>query len=310
MHAKRFIFILFGVALLLTVLACGGGKDEPVPTPAVATEAKSGQPSKSEATEIPVSTPTPTPAPTKTPYPTNTPGPAPTNTPEPTATPVPPATRVPTETPLPTPTIYPIPTLSPISMVLETVSPELLDCVKTALGDDEYNAIIGGQQAVTPQQIGTVMPCLMQYPQDTKAAIDMFGLDMGSIMGLGVRTPTPTTKPSTPVPTNTATPTTILTPAPTRTPTFVVSEITGPRLETLTVDVGTTVKWVLSAGNPHTVTSGTADDYYAYPDGKWDSGTLSRGKSFSFVFNELGTFPYYCKIHPSMEGVINVIGDK
>ena len=176
MHTKRFTFILVGVALLLTVLACGGGIDKPAPTIAVAEEAKSGQPSKSEATEMTVSTPTPTPAPTKTPDPTNAPEPAPTNMPKPTATPVP------TETPLPTPTIYPISTLPPISIVLQTVSPELLDCVKTALGDDEYNAIIGGQQVVTPQQVGTVMPCLMQYPQDTKAAVDMLGLDMGSIM--------------------------------------------------------------------------------------------------------------------------------
>jgi hypothetical protein len=47
----------------------------------------------------------------------------------------------------------------------------------------------------------------------------------------------------------------------------------------------------------HTVTSDT---------GVWDSGNLSPGKSFSFTFNQVGTFPYHCNIHSSMTAKIVV----
>jgi hypothetical protein len=40
--------------------------------------------------------------------------------------------------------------------------------------------------------------------------------------------------------------------------------------------------------------------------GVWDSGNLSPGKSFSFTFNQVGTFPYHCNIHSSMTAKIVV----
>ena len=113
-------------------------------------------------------------------------------------------------------------------MVLGKVSPELVACVQTALGSEQYNALISGEQDVTPQQVAVVIPCLMQYPQDTKAIMDMFGLDMGTIMGAGNPTPSAQTQPSTPVPTATPSP-----PAPTPTitpgvPESSASAITSP----------------------------------------------------------------------------------
>ena len=90
-------------------------------------------------------------------------------------------------------------------MALEAVSPELLACVQTALGSEQYNALISGDLDVTPQQVSTVIPCLMQYPQDTKAIMDMFGLDMGTIMGAGNPTPSATAQPTAAVPTPTPT---------------------------------------------------------------------------------------------------------
>ena len=75
------------------------------------------------------------------------------------------------------------------------MSPELLECVQTALGDDQYNAIISGQEDVIPQLLGIVMPCLKQYPQETKAIMDMFGLDMGAVMESGSHTPSATAQP-------------------------------------------------------------------------------------------------------------------
>ncbi len=65
----------------------------------------------------------------------------------------------------------------------------------------------------------------------------------------------------------------------------------------LTIDVGTKVNWINGDSVPHTVTSFTS---------AFDSGTLAAGKTFSFTFNDPGTFNYYCQIHPTMTGKIVV----
>jgi plastocyanin len=67
----------------------------------------------------------------------------------------------------------------------------------------------------------------------------------------------------------------------------------------MTVAPGTTVTWV---NNDQTAHTSTADD------GTWDSGTLQPGKSFSFTFNQAGTYTYHCMIHPNMTGTITVGG--
>ncbi len=66
---------------------------------------------------------------------------------------------------------------------------------------------------------------------------------------------------------------------------------------TLTVTVGTTVKWTNQDQMDHTV---TADDK------SFDSGQLAQGKSFSFTFTKEGTYTYHCSNHPSMLGKIIV----
>jgi plastocyanin len=63
------------------------------------------------------------------------------------------------------------------------------------------------------------------------------------------------------------------------------------------VKVGDSVKWTNQDGATHTV---TADD------GAFDSGNLAGGKSFSFTFDEAGTFAYHCNIHQSMTGTVVV----
>ena len=130
----------------------------------------------------------------------------------------------------------------------------------------------------------------------------------------------PTVSTNTPEPAPTDTPTLVPTvtlvptprPPPTSTPTpepvTVVSGISGFTLESFTIETGTTIKWIQSSAAPHSVTSGTTDDYYSYPDGKWDSGTLKNGESFSVGFDEVGVFLYFCNIHSgSMTGVITVV---
>ncbi len=67
----------------------------------------------------------------------------------------------------------------------------------------------------------------------------------------------------------------------------------------LVISVGTTVQWVNQDSVEHTATSDT---------GVFDSGTLTTGETYSFKFDNTGTFPYHCEIHgaASMSGVIQV----
>ena len=65
---------------------------------------------------------------------------------------------------------------------------------------------------------------------------------------------------------------------------------------TITITKGTKVTWVNEDSAPHTATS----------EGSFDSVTLSKGQSFSYIFAETGTFNYKCSIHPSMKGKVIV----
>jgi plastocyanin len=54
------------------------------------------------------------------------------------------------------------------------------------------------------------------------------------------------------------------------------------------VAIGTTVTWTNTDSIAHTVTS---------TSGLWDSGAIAPGGTFSRMFNQTGTFPYFCTIH-------------
>ena len=69
-----------------------------------------------------------------------------------------------------------------------------------------------------------------------------------------------------------------------------------------TINAGDTVRWTNNDSVSHTSTSGTGGT----ANGTWDSGTLASGQSYSRVFNDEGTFSYFCSIHPSMTGTIIV----
>jgi len=68
---------------------------------------------------------------------------------------------------------------------------------------------------------------------------------------------------------------------------------------TLTVKAGTTVTWINKDGDAHTVTAVGAKPLFG-------SNPLDTGDSFSFTFGQPGTYAYFCKIHPTMKGVIVV----
>lgn len=65
----------------------------------------------------------------------------------------------------------------------------------------------------------------------------------------------------------------------------------------LNVAAGTTVTWVNTDSTTHTSSSNAPG---------WNSGNVAPGGQFSVAFQNAGTFPYHCAIHPGMVGTIVV----
>lgn len=122
--------------------------------------------------------------------------------------------------------------------------------------------------------------------------------------------------------------------SPTASPKPVAISIKGFAFNPATIEVvkGTTITWTNEDTVNHTVTTGTppptpvptaspAGGASPSPtasrtpgpspsltkgDGKVDSGRIDATKTFSFTFNELGTFTYFCGVHPRMVATITV----
>ena len=86
-------------------------------------------------------------------------------------------------------------------------------------------------------------------------------------------------------------------------PYFWQSEKDGSTTGIVEVTVGDTVIWKNADSAAHTVTSGTASEG---PDDLFDSNLFGPGKSFSHKFTGIGFYPFYCLVHPWMEGAIVV----
>lgn len=65
----------------------------------------------------------------------------------------------------------------------------------------------------------------------------------------------------------------------------------------LVVSVGTRIVWTNGDSDPHTVDS---------VSGIWRSEALDTDGTFGRVFGKVGSFAYYCSIHPFMHGVVVV----
>lgn len=85
--------------------------------------------------------------------------------------------------------------------------------------------------------------------------------------------------------------------------------------ESLTVSAGTAITWRNEDAVRHTVTSGTKGEEGApgvskgmpdRPDGMFDGKLDETGASFSFTFDEAGTYEYFCRVHGGMTGVVVV----
>lgn len=73
----------------------------------------------------------------------------------------------------------------------------------------------------------------------------------------------------------------------------------------ITVNKSDTVKWVNDGLSDHTTTSGKA----GVSDGIWDSGIIHLGSSYSYQFEGVGTFQYFCSLNwqGGMVGRVTVV---
>jgi len=69
---------------------------------------------------------------------------------------------------------------------------------------------------------------------------------------------------------------------------------------TITVKAGTTIKWTNKDSAAHTVTSDPGDSE------AFESGSLGNAAVWSYKFNNVGTFPYHCAVHPGMKASVIV----
>ncbi|PZS33946.1 MAG: hypothetical protein DLM59_05655 [Pseudonocardiales bacterium] len=84
---------------------------------------------------------------------------------------------------------------------------------------------------------------------------------------------------------------------------------------TVTVHAGATVTWRDDEALAHAVTAGrpagrdakTGKATPSHSSGLFNGKLTGIGKTFSVKFTRLGTYTYYCSIHPAMHGLIVVI---
>jgi plastocyanin len=82
----------------------------------------------------------------------------------------------------------------------------------------------------------------------------------------------------------------------------------------INIMIGDTITWYNDDREAHTVTSGDSPGRFGWmdnkdfgkPDGIFDSDMFKPGESWSYKFEESGTFSYFCTIHPWMEGIVIV----
>jgi len=74
----------------------------------------------------------------------------------------------------------------------------------------------------------------------------------------------------------------------------------------ISIGVGETVTWSNDDTTVHTVTSGTPAGPSEEVGALFNSDLFMAGTTFSHTFDETGTFPYFCMVHPWMQGVIIV----
>jgi len=72
---------------------------------------------------------------------------------------------------------------------------------------------------------------------------------------------------------------------------------------TVAIQPGGTVTWENTDNAAHTATSGSQ---VSGPDGVWDSSLMMVNGSYSVTLDDEGTYPYFCMVHPWMQGTVIV----
>jgi len=72
---------------------------------------------------------------------------------------------------------------------------------------------------------------------------------------------------------------------------------------TVVITAGGTVTWENTDNAAHTTTSGSPSDG---PDDVWDSSLMMVNGSYSVTLDDEGTYPYFCMVHPWMQGTVIV----
>jgi len=70
----------------------------------------------------------------------------------------------------------------------------------------------------------------------------------------------------------------------------------------IVIEKGKQVTWVNEDSAFHSVTSG----FYDTPTALFDSGHLDPFESYTLTFDEIGTYDYFCTLHPWMKGQVIV----
>ena len=70
----------------------------------------------------------------------------------------------------------------------------------------------------------------------------------------------------------------------------------------IVIDSGSQVTWVNEDSAFHSVTSGSYDE----PSELFDSGHMDPFESYTLDFDEIGTYDYFCTLHPWMKGQVIV----
>ena len=71
----------------------------------------------------------------------------------------------------------------------------------------------------------------------------------------------------------------------------------------VTINAGDTVHWMNVDSSAHTVTGGSPADG---PSGVFDSSLVMADAVYAFTFEEIGSYDYFCMIHPWMIGSVTV----
>jgi plastocyanin len=67
----------------------------------------------------------------------------------------------------------------------------------------------------------------------------------------------------------------------------------------ITIKAGDSIAWSNGDTAPHTVT---------FDDNSCDSGQIAAGTAVTVTYSKAGSYPFHCKVHPTMKGTLTVTG--